>query len=58
YRKAILLEPDVAWFHFALGEIYRQQNELDLSIESFKKALEIDSSGGWTYNDLGWLSYR
>ena len=41
-EKAILLNPDLADAHFQLGILHKSENNSDLAVESFKKAVEIN----------------
>ena len=53
YRKAILLNPDVAAYHADLGEAYRLLNQTRLAIESMQRAIEIDPGLSNAYTTLG-----
>ena len=47
YQLAELLNPEDAWVHFYLGEMYWKQGKPIRTIEEYKKAIELESSIAW-----------
>lgn len=41
-RKAIMINPTIAEYHFNLGEVLLQNGDLNTAIDSYKKSLEIN----------------
>src|SRR5262245_10027616 len=41
-KKAIAIRPDLPRVHYNLGRIYMVRNELDLAIEAFKHAVDLN----------------
>ena len=48
--KSISLKNDEAPVHHALGVVHQLMDKLDLSLESFQRAIEIDPSNYFAYN--------
>ncbi len=49
YQLAEILNPEDAWVHFYLGEMYWKQGEPIRTIEEYKKAIELEPSIAWFY---------
>ena len=52
-KKAIALEPSQSNALFALGMIYRNENQMDLALQSFSKILQKDPQDGPTLYQAG-----
>lgn len=47
YQLAEILNPEDAWVHFYLGEMYWRQGKPIRTIEEYKKAVELEPSIAW-----------
>jgi len=47
YQLAEILNPEDAWIHFNLGEMYWRQGEVIRTIEEYKKAIELEPGIDW-----------
>ena len=52
-RRAIAIEPDSAAAYGIIGSMAMRENRLQEAIESFKKAISIDSNKSWYHVNLG-----
>ncbi|PCJ84320.1 MAG: hypothetical protein COA57_09450 [Flavobacteriales bacterium] len=57
YESLLLVYPEKVAYWNQLGMAYREHNQKQLAIDTFRKALEIDSKAVPSYNELG-ITYR
>ncbi len=53
YELAEMLNPEDAWVHFDLGEMYLEQGRLDKTIEEYQRAIELEPNITWFHFALG-----
>lgn len=57
-NKEIEYYPDFKKSYYVRGLIYGYNNDLDLSVENFKKFISLDSYNWAGYNDLSWVYFK
>lgn len=55
-RKAIVIDPTIAEYHYNLGEVLRHRGDRTAAMDSYRKSLEIDPQMGIAQNQLDQLA--
>ena len=53
YQQATKLNPQHYYYHYKLGGICSQQDELDWATQCFERAIALNSNDSWSYHALG-----
>ncbi|NEP77104.1 MAG: tetratricopeptide repeat protein [Okeania sp. SIO3B3] len=53
YKRCIELNPNSAWSHYYLGEVWLELNNWHEASTEFSKAVELNPYSGWSYHRLG-----
>jgi predicted O-linked N-acetylglucosamine transferase (SPINDLY family) len=53
FRRAIAIDPGIAYFHSDIGEIHMEQGRLDQAIGCFRRAVELDPGFAEAHCNLG-----
>ena len=55
YQDLIAANPNVAGYHFALGYVHTNMQDLDAAVPEFQKAIELNPSIEYAHFMLGWI---
>jgi adenylate cyclase len=53
-RRAIDVDPNEPWAHYALASVYLMQKRHDLAISEFRRAYELSPNDATIINEYGW----
>lgn len=55
YEELIQADPGVAGYHFGLGYIYTQMEQMDAALEEYQKAIELNPDIEYVHYMIGWI---